>query len=278
MGGIDYLNVKISCKPEFTEILIAELAELNYDSMMETDDGLEAYIKSSEFDEDAIKNLFARYSAAKINFSVEEVPEKNWNEEWEKNYDPISVDNRILVRATFHQAKPEVPYEVIINPKMSFGTGHHDTTYLMLKNQLEIDHNHKRVMDAGSGTGILAIMAEKLGAREVIAYDNHSWSAENAPENGALNNCQNIQVFEGTIDTLNFEGRFDVILANINKNILLDEMSSYVKHLSDKGTILFSGFYEKDANDMIEAAAKNRLELVSKEVRNNWCALRFQKN
>lgn len=277
MSVVDYLSVNISCKPEFTEILVAELAELDYDSMMETEAGLEAYIKPAAFNEDDLKAIFARYKQAEISYSVEEVQERNWNEEWEKNYDPISVEDKILVRATFHQPRPEVEHEIIINPRMSFGTGHHDTTYLMLKNQLEIDHRSKRVIDAGSGTGILAIMAEKLGASEVIAYDNNAWSAENAPENVELNNCANITVLEGTIDTLNLKGKFDIILANINKNVLLEEMNSYVNHLSEGGILLLSGFYEKDEEDMVMAANSHQLNLTGKAVRNNWCSLRFQK-
>lgn len=277
MSVVDYLSVNISCKPEFTEIIIAELAELNYDSMMETDAGLEAYIKPAVFNEEDLKTLFKRYKQAEISYTVEEVQERNWNEEWEKNYDPISVEDKILVRATFHQALPEVEHEIIINPRMSFGTGHHDTTYLMLKSQLEIDHKNKRVLDAGSGTGILAIMAEKLGANDIIAYDNNSWSAENAPENVGLNHCKHIKVMEGTIDTLNLNGQFDIILANINKNVLLDEMSSYIDYLNANGTLLLSGFYKQDEEDMINAARNNQLELISKATRNNWCSLRFQK-
>ncbi|MTI19514.1 50S ribosomal protein L11 methyltransferase, partial [Fulvivirga sp. RKSG066] len=266
------------CESDFTEILIAELSELGYDSMMETDNGLEAYIKPVFFNRDSIEALVKKYPQAHITYDIEEVVERNWNEEWEKNYDPIHVDKDILVRATFHKQEPDFPYEIVINPRMSFGTGHHDTTYLMLKNQLGVDHENKRVIDAGCGTGILAIMAEKLGAKEVVAYDNNSWSTENAPENIELNDCNNIEVQEGTIDTINLEGVYDIILANINKNVLLEEMPLYVKNIKSKGHIIFSGFYETDAEDLKSAASQHKLELQHAATRNQWCSLVFRKN
>ncbi len=277
MAIVDYLSVNITCTTSFIEIMVAELSELGYDSMIETDNGLEAYIKPAEFKEQEILDLVEKYKEAKITYSVEEVLERNWNEEWESNYEPIFVEDKILVRATFHKADADFPYELVINPRMSFGTGHHDTTYLMLKNQLEIDFKDKKVLDAGSGTGILAIMAEKLGAKHVVAYDSNSWSTANTPENLRLNNCKNIEVLEGTIETLNFQEQFDVILANINKNVLLEEMPLYAKTLSDKGVILFSGFYEPDADDLKSTASKNGLTFVSKLVRNKWCSLIFHK-
>jgi len=279
MSVVDYLNVKFSCKPDFTEILIAELSMLDYDSMMETDSGLEAYIKPEKFNENDIKDLINQYQeVSPISYEIEEVKERNWNEEWEKNYEPIKVDDKVLVRSTFHEVDVSVPYEVIINPRMSFGTGHHATTYLMIKNQLEIDHKGKRVLDAGCGTAILAVMAEKLGAADVIAYDNSSWSTENAPENVELNNCKHIQVLEGTIDTLNLEGTFDIILANINRNVLLDEMPQYIEHLSDRGLIVFSGFYEINEEDLRNAAKSSGLQLETKHTRDGWSSLVFLKN
>lgn len=277
MAIVDYLSLNITCTTPFIEIMVAELSELGYDSMIETDNGLEAYIKPAEFKEQDVLDLVEKYKEAKITYSVEEVLERNWNEEWESNYEPIYVDDKILVRATFHKPDADFPYELVINPRMSFGTGHHDTTYLMLKNQLEIDFKDKKVLDAGSGTGILAIMAEKLGAKLVIAYDNNAWSTANTPENLRLNNCKNIEVLEGTIETLNLQEQFDVILANINKNVLLEEMPLYANTLSDNGVILFSGFYEPDADDVKSAASNNDLTLVSKLVRNKWCSLLFQK-
>ncbi|MEM7108720.1 MAG: 50S ribosomal protein L11 methyltransferase, partial [Bacteroidota bacterium] len=228
--------------------------------------------------ESELLELIEKYDKHTINYAVQDVMSRNWNEEWEKNYDPISVDNQIYIRATFHDPKPQFPYEVVINPRMSFGTGHHSTTYLMLKNQLDIEHQDKRVLDAGTGTGILAIMAEKLGASEVIAYDNNTWSIENAPENLQLNECENITILEGTIDTLHLEGAFDIVLANITKNVLLEEMSRYVDFLSPEGLLLLSGFYKSDAKEVLTCAMRLGLEQKKKTVKNDWCSILFAKD
>lgn len=278
MGTVDFINVRFTCSEPFKEIIIAELDMLGYNSMMETDDGVEGYIEEGKFVEQDVKELIDRYKdTATISYEVEEVVTRNWNEEWEKNYDPIVVDDQCLVRATFHPGDESFAYEIIINPKMSFGTGHHATTYLMLKTQMDINHKNKRVLDAGCGTAILAIMASKLGAREVIAYDNNSWSTENAPENVALNCCDNITVLDGTIGTLGLQGQFDIILANINKNVLLEEMAAYVSYLVPKGTLVLSGFYESDEADMVKKAEENHLQLISKNSRNYWSVLIFEK-
>lgn len=278
MSVVDFINVRISCDEHFREILIAELDALGYDSMLETDEGLEAYIEKEKFEEQDVKELVYRYqSSTTISYDLEEVVPKNWNEEWEKNYDPIVVDDQCLVRATFHKIDKSYPYEIIINPRMSFGTGHHATTYLMLKAEMELPFKGKRVLDAGCGTAILAIMASKLGAGEIIAYDIDSWSTDNAPENVALNGCENITTLEGTIDTLNLQGQFDVILANINKNVLLDEIPSYEKHLAPQGYLLLSGFYESDEPDMIKKVEEHDLSLIKKTCFSNWSCLLLQK-
>lgn len=273
----EYLNVKITCNPQFTDILVAELSLLSYDSMMETELGLEAYIKKGDFNENELTQLFSRYADAQIVFEVEKVLERNWNEEWEKNYDPIEVEDTILVRATFHDPQPQFKYELKINPRMSFGTGHHATTYLMLKHQLQIDHKNKKVLDAGCGTAILAVMAEKLGAAEVLAYDNNAWSTENAPENITLNDCKKITIQEGTIDTITTSGEYDIILANINKNVLLKELPDYVKHLKKDGIIVLSGFYTEDDSDISEKAIGCGLELINTSERNKWSSIIFHK-
>ena len=245
--------------------------------MLETDSGVEAYILEDMFDPAKIEGLINRYTARQISYSVEKIATRNWNEEWEKNYEPILVEDKCIVRATFHEPAPELPYEIIINPRMSFGTGHHATTYLMLQQQMELDHKGKRVLDAGCGTAILAVMAEKLGASDIIAYDNNSWTIENAPENLTLNGTNNVQILEGTIDTLNLDGKFDIILANINKNVLLDEMQDYVSYLNDPGVLIISGFYSYDENELIGLAESLDLILSKSLRRNDWSSLRFEK-
>lgn len=277
MAGIDYLAVRINCLQDIRDILIAELSELAYDSMMETEQGMEAYIDKALFNEIDLKQLIHKYREYSITYEVQPVVERNWNEEWEKNYDPITVEDQIYVRATFHEARSEFPYEIVINPRMSFGTGHHSTTYLMLKNQLGLEHEQKRILDAGTGTGILAVMAEKLGASEVIAYDNNSWSIENAPENLKLNHCKKVTILEGTIETLDLNGHFDILLANINKNVLLNEMTFYHSFLTTHGFLVLSGFYEDDARDIVARAERNGLTEKKRLTRNDWCSIIFTK-
>ncbi len=277
MALTDYIGVSFRCSEEFKEILIAELGALGFESMLEKETGIEAYILDDQFNSDDIEDLLKRYSSERISYSVEKVATRNWNEEWEKNYEPIIVEDKCIVRATFHDPAPAFPIEIIINPRMSFGTGHHATTYLMLQQQMELDHQNKRVLDAGCGTAILAVMAEILGASEVIAYDNNSWTIENAPENLSLNNTKNIQILEGTIGTLGLNGKFDIILANINKNVLLDEMQDYVSYLNDPGVLILSGFYSQDEKDLIGLAESLGLVLVKTLRRNDWSTLRFEK-
>jgi ribosomal protein L11 methyltransferase len=273
----DYIGIELQCQPDFREILIAEMDSLGAESMMETDGGLEVYMPENLFDEDSLKEILNRYSSLGITYTVTKVATRNWNEEWEKNYDPIRIEDQCLVRASFHPSEKGIPYEIVINPRMSFGTGHHATTYLMLSQQLEIDHQGKRVLDAGCGTAILAVMAEKRGAADVIAYDNNSWTIENAPENLELNSCKNIQILEGTIESLNLSGTFDIILANINKNVLLEEMSAYVSYLSPGGVLILSGFYEADSDDLKQMAENLGLTWKKQALRNDWAALVFNK-
>jgi ribosomal protein L11 methyltransferase len=278
MKPTKYIEVKFSCTEEFKEILIAELYSLGFDSMMETEEGLEAYVLINDFNKNALDELVKQYSDAHISYSTSEFENKNWNEEWEKNYDPIIVEDKCLVRASFHQDLGDYEYDIVINPKMSFGTGHHSTTYLMLKHQMGIDHRGMRVLDAGCGTAILAIMAEKLGAKEVIAYDIDEWSIENAPENVTLNNCKTITVLGGTINSVDLKGRFDIILANINKNVLLEEMKEYARALTIGGKLLLSGFYIKDNDDLIAEAANYGLHLLRGSDKNEWSSLILSKN
>ncbi len=277
MKPTQYIEVKFACSEEFKEILIAELYALGFDSMMETDEGIDAYVLIPDYDQQSLDLLVDRYRDAAISYTTSEFENKNWNEEWEKNYDPIVVEDQCLVRATFHKSFGNYPYEIIITPKMSFGTGHHSTTYLMLKHQLGIDHEDKRVLDAGCGTAILAVMAEKLGASEIVAYDIDDWSIENAPENVALNDCKNIEVFGGTIATIKLEGEFDIVLANINKNVLLEELIAYSRITKSRGTVILSGFYVTDNEDLIVMANEFDLQLIGQNERNDWSSLIFVK-
>jgi ribosomal protein L11 methyltransferase len=275
---MDYLEFKIKCLEEFREILIAELAEIGFDSFQETEEGIDAYILQGNFDREKFTEIISGYQvAAEISLSEEIMPKVNWNEEWEKNYDPIEVEELVYVRASFHEPKSGFKHEIVINPKMSFGTGHHATTYQMLRHQGELDHSGKRVLDVGSGTGILAIMSHLLGAREVEAFDIDDWCVDNGNENFDLNGLST-RMGLGTIREVNPQGPFEIVLANINKNVLLDEIQIYAGLLSPKGFLLLSGFYTEDIEDLIIAAKPHGLVLQQKSSKDNWAALILQKD
>lgn len=275
---MDYIQVTITCLEEYREILIAELADIGFDSFLETDSGLEAFVSQEGLSREALDQLIDRYrEPAQLTISDGILPKVNWNEEWEKNYDPISVGNLVYVRASFHAPQAGYRYEIVINPKMSFGTGHHATTYQLLALQGKTDHQGKRVVDVGSGTGILAIMAHLLGARQVEAFDIDDWCVDNGNENFDLNDLST-RMGLGTIRQVQPQGPFDLVLANINKNVLLDEMEIYAGLLEPKGLLLLSGFYDQDVADMIQAAAVHSLHLTDRSCKDNWAALCFQKN
>ncbi|MFN3803005.1 50S ribosomal protein L11 methyltransferase [Belliella pelovolcani] len=275
---MQYLEFKISCKEDFREVLIAELAEVGFDSFLETDQGLDAYIEEGLFDREAYQEVLEKYQEVAHVLVEEGVMAKvNWNEEWEKHYDPIQVGEQVYVRASFHAPKPEIAHEILINPKMSFGTGHHATTFLMLSHQLDLDHQSKRVIDIGSGTGILAIMAHKLGARQVEAFDIDDWCVENGNENFDLNGMSTVRMGLGTVREVAPQGIFDIVLANINKNVLLDEMEVYASLLDRGGFLLLSGFYTHDITDIEQKAAKEGLRLLKQKDKDNWAALIFEK-
>jgi ribosomal protein L11 methyltransferase len=275
---MDYVQVSITCLEDYREILIAELAAIGFDSFLETDGGLEAYVPKDLFARDTFDEVIATYREAAALSVVEGImPKVNWNEEWEKNYDPIAVDELVYVRASFHAPQPGFRYEIVINPKMSFGTGHHATTFQLLSMQGKIDHHDKRVLDVGSGTGILAIMADLLGASQVEAFDIDSWCVDNGNENFDLNGVTT-RMGLGTIREVKPQGPYEIILANINKNVLLDEVAIYSSLLSSQGLLLLSGFYAEDIDDLVKAAAEQGLDLTRQTTKDNWAALCFQKN
>ncbi|MFD2036485.1 50S ribosomal protein L11 methyltransferase [Belliella marina] len=275
---MQYLEFKINCKEDFREILIAELSEVGFDSFLETDHGIDAYIEEGLFSRDLYQDVIDQYQEAASIVVEEGVMEKvNWNEEWEKHYDPIAVGDEVYVRASFHAPKPEIKHEILINPKMSFGTGHHATTFLMLSHQLTVDHQGKRVIDIGAGTGILAIMAHKLGAGEVEAFDIDDWCVDNGNENFDLNGMQNVRMGLGTVREVAPQGTFDIVLANINKNVLLDELEIYASLVKSGGNLLLSGFYTHDIVDIQEKADSVGFKFLSQKDKDNWAALIFEK-
>jgi ribosomal protein L11 methyltransferase len=272
-----YTQLSVTCPPDASDILIAELSEAGFDTFQENENGFDAYAENEAYSKEAVEQIKTQYaSLGGLTFTFNKIPKKNWNEEWEKNYEPIDVEGRCVIRAHFHQPKKSYPYEIIITPKMSFGTGHHQTTYLMIKNQMVIDHKNKRVMDAGCGTAILSVMASKLGASAVEAFDIDEWSVVNGEENKELNGTSNIRIQQGKISEVGLTGKFDIILANINKNVLLAEIKTYAGFLAPNGKLLVSGFYTHDIEDLKAEARKFNLEEVSRDERETWACLHLE--
>jgi ribosomal protein L11 methyltransferase len=276
---MNYTELQLTLSADYTDIFMAELGALGFESFVETDEGLSAYISEPDFDETAVQSVIDKYAnQTAIAYQINSLEKKNWNEEWERNYQPIEVQGRIRVRASFHEPDAGFQYDIVINPKMSFGTGHHETTAMMLEHQLSVDAAGKTVLDVGSGTGILAILSALQGAERVVAFDIEEWAIENARENAELNGCSQIDVFQGTIHEVNPEERFDIVLANINRNVLLEDIPVYVRLMKPESTLLVSGFYEQDALDIEEKGLAEGLTKTGQLSQNKWISLRFIKS
>lgn len=272
---IEY-NFTITPKTPATEILIAELGEVGFESFVENENGVIAYIQKNDWYETVLENIYVLNSDEfTIEYSLNEIEQTNWNSEWEKNFEPIQVDDLVSIRAPFHE-NPNLKYDIVIEPKMSFGTGHHETTHMMVQHLLNLDLKDKKTLDMGCGTGILAIFAEMKGANPIDAIDIDNWCYENSIENVERNNCKNIAVFEGD-SALLINKKYDVIIANINRNILLMDMKIYTDCLNEKGILLLSGFYEEDIPVIDAEVSKYKLKLETYIQRNNWVALKYNK-
>jgi ribosomal protein L11 methyltransferase len=270
---IEY-NFTLSPKEPTTEILIAELGNAGFESFVESEEGVTAYIQKTEWRINILEDIFVLNSDEfSIEYNYNEVAQTNWNAEWEKNFEPIQVDDLVSIRAPFHD-NPNLKYDIVIEPKMSFGTGHHETTHMMVQHLLKLDLENKKVLDMGCGTGILAIFAEMKGAKPLDAIDIDNWCYENSLENVARNNCENISVYEGDASLLAGK-KYDVIIANINRNILLIDMKVYTNCLNEKGILLLSGFYEADIPVIDAEVSKFGLTLETTIQRNNWVALKY---
>lgn len=266
----------VSPKEPTTEILIAELGNVGFESFVETDTGVIAYIQKEDWNENILKDIYSLTSDEfTISYKKEVIQQTNWNSEWEKNFNPIQVDDTVYVRAPFH-AKSHLKYDIVIEPKMSFGTGHHETTHMMIQHLLQLNLLNKKVLDMGCGTGILAILAEKIGAKPIDAIDIDTWCYENALENIQKNNCKHISAYEGDASLLQ-KKKYEVIIANINRNILLKDIPIYATCLENNGVLLLSGFYKEDIVKIEEEVQKYNLKLTKTIDRNNWIALKFVK-
>ncbi len=259
-----------------SEILIAELGEKAFESFIETETGISAYVQKDLWNENIFEDIqILSNPEFTISYSFEEIEQVNWNEEWEKNFEAIEVDGKCHVRAPFHE-KTNAEYDIVIEPKMSFGTGHHETTHMMIQHILETDCTNKKTLDMGCGTAILAILAEMKGAQPIDAIDIDNWCYLNSIENAERNNCKHISVYEGDADLL-VGKRYDIIIANINRNILLNDMQTYVDCLNENGLLFLSGFYTEDIPVISESCVSKGLTYVKQFERNNWVALKFTK-
>jgi ribosomal protein L11 methyltransferase len=256
------------------EILIAELGQAGFESFVETTEGVTAYIQKQDWYASILDDIYILNSKEfEISYTFEDIEQVNWNAEWEKNFNPIVVDDLCTVRAPFHE-KSNTKYDIVIEPKMSFGTGHHETTHMMLQHILKNDFTDKSVLDIGCGTGVLAILAEMKGAKLLDAIDIDNWCYLNSLENIERNNCKHISVFEGDANLI--EGKkYNVIIANINRNILLRDIPEYAKCLNINGTLFLSGFYKEDIPIIETECNKRNLNLVKTIERNKWISLKF---
>ncbi|NIK92244.1 50S ribosomal protein L11 methyltransferase [Mangrovimonas sp. CR14] len=256
------------------EILIAELGYVGFDSFVETEEGVSAYILKEEWRENILDDIqILKSDEFEISYHFEDIEQVNWNEEWERNFSPIIVDDLCAIRAPFHE-KFDAKYDIVIEPKMSFGTGHHETTHMMIQYVLKNEFEGKSVLDMGCGTGVLAILAEMRGATHLDAIDIDNWCYINSLENVERNNCSHINVFEGDANML-ANRSYDVIIANINRNILLNDIKTYVASLKENGTLLLSGFYREDIPSIEAECNKHMLKLVETLEKNHWVALKF---
>ncbi len=268
-------NFKIAPLQPWNEILMAELIEIGFDSFTEEYDGILAYIPKDLFQEKELLEInLLQNPDVKISYTYEEMPNINWNEEWEKNFSPINVEDQVSIRAEFHENQ-NLPHEIIIQPKMSFGTGHHATTYLMIQQMLDMDLKDKTVLDMGCGTSVLAIFAKQQGAGKTVAIDIDEWSVENSIENAERNKVE-LEISQGTAANLGSEN-FDIILANINRNILISDIPTYVSVLNSGGQLLLSGLCFFDVEDILEVCTEQKLTLEKRIQREEWVSLLLKK-
>ena len=270
-----YIEVDFNIEPlhPARDILVSDLADISFESFVETEKGLKAYVSFSDFSVMKLEGLPSlNHEDFQIGWTVNELPDQNWNEVWETSFEPIAVKDRCFVRAPFHDPGEGFAYEVVIEPKMSFGTGHHETTWQMIDRLFEMEVQNKSVLDMGCGTGVLAILCSKMGAGDITAIDIDDWSYRNTVENCKHNKTPEIEVILGDVGKLE-ERSFQLILANINKNVLLADIPSYVKALKPGGTLLMSGFFQTDIEDLVQATEAHEMRYLSQTVKNNWATV-----
>lgn len=280
MKYLEFTFRTMPCTEVVNDVLSAVLGEVGFESFVEQTDGITAYIQKELYNEAALQETLADFplSDAQITYDYVEAEDKDWNEEWEKNFfQPIVIGDRCVIHSTFHHDVPQAEYDIVINPQMAFGTGHHETTSLIIGELLDSDLQGKSLLDMGCGTSILAILARMRGASPCTAIDIDEWCVRNSLENIGLNGVDAIKVFQGDASSLKNEGPFDVVIANINRNILLNDMKHYIARMNPGAILLMSGFYIEDIPAIREEAERNGLRFVHHREKNRWAAVKFQK-
>ena len=276
-----YLEVTFTthpCNETVNDVVSALAGEIGFESFVECEGGIQAYIQQTLFDEEALKEMVVNFPLpdTRIEYTIKEAEDKNWNEEWEKNFfQPIVIGDRCCIHSTFHKDTPKTEYEILINPQMAFGTGHHETTSLIIEELLDSELKDKSLLDMGCGTSILAILARMRGARPCTAIDIDEWCVRNSIENIELNGVNEIAVSQGDASSLVGKGPFDVIIANINRNILLNDMRHYIACMHPGAELYMSGFYIDDIHAIREEAEKNGLVFVHYKEKNRWAEVKF---
>ncbi len=258
-----------------TDILIAILSDIGFESFEVNETGCDAYIQTELENEEQVKEL--HFDDFTFSYERKEIPKTNWNEEWEKNFNPVYVDDLVCIRAHFHEKSLETKHDIIITPKMSFGTGHHDTTWLVCKTMFDLDFTNKTVLDMGCGTGILAILAKQLGADKITGIDIDDWSIENSTENAGINFIDDILFIKGDASLLPNIELYDFIIANINKNVLKKDMATYFACLKSKGTLLLSGFFNADVDELKTLAQSLGFIFSANYAKNEWAVIKLEK-
>lgn len=279
MKYLEFSFRTMPCTETVNDVLSAVLGEAGFESFVEQPDGINAYIQKDLYDEEAFKEAITNFPLpdTRIEYSCQEAEDKDWNEEWEKNFfQPIIIDDRCVIHSTFHQDVPQAEYDIVINPQMAFGTGHHETTSLIISELLDNDLQGKSLLDMGCGTSILAILARMRGAAPCTAIDIDEWCVRNSLENISLNSVNCIDVFQGDASSLEGKGPFDIIIANINRNILLNDLPQYVRCMHPGSELYMSGFYIDDIPVIQAGAERSGLHLVHHRERNRWAAVKFE--
>lgn len=276
---MEYTEVDIKLKEvdPFSEILVAMLDEIGFESYIEEESGIKAYVPNKQLDKVSLQQILSDISdLTDLSFSINVIKKKNWNAQWENNYKPVFINERCVIRTDFHEPINDVEYEIIINPKMSFGTGHHETTSLIMNEMFTLDFKNKSILDVGCGTGVLAILASKLGSTNVVGVDFDEWAFENAKENAELNNTFEVEFLHGEVSSIG-EEKYDIILVNINRNVILNDMSFYINSMCDFAEIILSGFLEEDISLILNKSKEFGLDLVSLKNKNKWQMLHLKR-